>query len=52
MRVHRVASPESNNLESKIATEISRVELFRIEFYRALWQWYKMNEMFTSFDSR
>ena len=50
--LHRVASPESNYLESKFATEISRVELWRIEFYGALQQWYNMNEIFTSFDPR
>ena len=32
----RDASPESNNLESKIATEISSIELLRIELYWAL----------------
>ena len=36
-------APESNYLESKIATIISRVELFSIEFYGALYQWYNMN---------
>ena len=41
---------ELNYLESKIAAEVSRVELFRIEFYRALKRWYNMNEIVTSFD--
>ena len=47
-----VASPESNYLESKIATEISMFEFFRIELYRALQQWYNMNEILASFDPR
>ena len=32
----RVVSQESNYLESKIVTGSSEVEIFRIEFYRAL----------------
>ena len=37
MALERVAaSPESNYLESTIATEMFRVELFRIEFHRNL----------------
>ena len=38
--VHWVtASSDAKYLESKIAAEISRVELFKIEFCRALYQW-------------